>query len=314
MRQQPWSRRDFFRRSVAAGAVALGGTAALSACQSANTPAGGGTGGGSATGTAAGGGSVLEQARSAGTISIGIAGEQPYGFTLPDGTVTGEAPEVARAVLEAIGIAEIQAQQVEFSALIPSLNARRYDMVCAGMNITPERCDQAAFSIPDYSAQTAFLVPTGNPEQVTRFEDVAAKNLSLGVLGAAVEQDYAEAAGVTNIQVFDTQNAMLQGVVDGRVYCGSLTDISLKWLTTELNPDAPVEVTESFRPVVDGEEVVSAGGFVFRKGDTDLLEAFNTELAALHESGEWLKIASPFGFTEANVPPADLTTEQLCTA
>jgi polar amino acid transport system substrate-binding protein len=285
--------------------VAIGGATALSACQA--VPQGGAPGGA---------GGALERARQAGTINIGIAGEQPYGFTSPDGQVTGEAPEVARAVLQALGIAEIQAQQVEFSALIPSLNANRYDMVCAGMNITPERCGQAAFSIPDYSALTAFLVPTGNPQQVAKFEDVASKNLRLGVMGAAVEQDYAEAAGVPtgNVQVFETQNALLQGVTDGRVDCAALTDISLKWLTTELNPGAPVEVTAGFTPMADGEEVVSAGGFVFRQADNDLREAFNTELKALHDSGRWVEIASPFGFSEANLPADDLTTERLCSA
>src|ERR1700754_567005 len=177
MTHRGWSRRDFLRRAATAGAVAIGGTTALSACQAAPQSGPGGAGGG------------LERARQAGTINIGIAGEQPYGFTTPEGEITGEAPEVARAVLQALRIAEVQAQQVEFSALIPSLNANRYDMVCAGMNITPERCGQASFSIPDYSARTAFMVPTGNPQQVASFEDVATKNLPLAVLGAAVEQD-----------------------------------------------------------------------------------------------------------------------------
>src|SRR5207249_581725 len=153
MMQQTWSRRDFLRRSAVAGAVALGGGTALAAC-TAVPQAGPGQGG------------ALQRARDAKKINIGISGEQPYGFTTPDGKVTGEAPEVARAVLQAMGIPEINAQQVEFSALIPSLNASRYDMVCAGMNITPQRCGQAAFSIPDYSALTAFMVPKGNPQQV----------------------------------------------------------------------------------------------------------------------------------------------------
>jgi polar amino acid transport system substrate-binding protein len=299
--QRQWSRRDLLRRAATAGAVALAGGAALSACQ-AVPQAGPGQGG------------ALQRARAAGTINIGISGEQPYGFTTPDGQVTGEAPEVARAVLQAVGIKEIKAQQVEFSALIPSLNANRYDMVCAGMNIIPERCGQAAFSIPDYSALTAFMVPKGNPEQIKKFEDVAAKNLKLAVLGAAVEQGYAEAAGVKNIQVFDTQNAMLEAVTDGRVNAAALTDISLKWLTTKLNPGAPVEVTEGFTPVKDGKEVVSAGGFVFRQADNDLREAFNTELANLHKSGRWVELASPFGFSADNLPKDDLTTDQLCKA
>jgi polar amino acid transport system substrate-binding protein len=299
MTQRSWSRRDFLRRTAAAGAVALGGTTALSAC----------------TSTSSGGGSVLENARNSGTMRIGIAGEEPYGFTGTDSRVTGEAPDVARAVLQGIGIGDVQAEQVDFGSLIPALNANRYDMVCAGMNITPQRCQQAAFSIPDYTALTAFLVPRGNPQGVTTFQDIAAKNVPLAVLGAAVEQGYAQAAGVPagNISPFDDQNALLQAVTAGRVYAAALTDISLKWLAGK-NPQAGVEVTPGFTPTENGQDLVSAGGFVFRQGDNDLREAFNTELQNLHGNGRWVQIASPFGFSEANLPAAGLTTEQLCSA
>jgi polar amino acid transport system substrate-binding protein len=303
MTQRSWSRRDFLRRTATAGAIAIGGPAALAAC----TSTGGGGGGG--------GGGVLENARSAGSIRIGIAGEEPYGFTDLNGNVTGEAPEVARVVLQAMGIGEVQAEQVDFGSLIPALNANRYDMVCAGMNITAERCQQAAFSIPDYTALTAFLVPAGNPEGVATFEDIAAKNLPLAVLGAAVEQGYAQSAGVPpgNISPFDDQNALLQAVTAGRTYAAALTDISLKWLAGK-NPQAQVEVTAGFTPTENGQPVVSAGGFVFRQADNDLREAFNTELQTIHGNGRWVQVAAPFGFSEANLPAAGVTTEQLCSA
>jgi polar amino acid transport system substrate-binding protein len=306
MTQQGWSRRDFLRRTATAGAVALGGSTLLGACQAAG-------GGGAATG--GGGGGVLERARSAGRIKIGIAGEEPYGFTDVSGNVTGEAPAVARVVLQAIGVGDVQAEQVDFGSLIPALNANRYDLVCAGMNITPQRCGQAAFSIPDYSALTAFLVPAGNPQQVKTFEDIASKGLPLAVLSAAVEQGYAEAAGVPagKISAYDDQNALLQAVTSGRAYAAALTDISLKWLAGK-NPNAGVEVTAGFTPTKDGQPVVSAGGFVFRQADNDLREAFNAELQKAHQDGRWVKAASPFGFSEANLPTNGLTTEKLCAA
>lgn len=294
-----WSRRDFLRSSAAAGMLAIGGTA-LAACTS-TAPSGGG--------------SVLERARGAGTIRIGIAGEEPYGFTGVDGVVTGEAPEIARVVLQAMGIGEVEAEQVDFGSLIPALNANRYDMVCAGMNITAQRCQQAAFSTPDYTALTALLVPTGNPEGVATFAEVAAKNLKLAVLSAAVEQGYAEAAGVpaANISPYDDQNALLQAVTAGRANAAALTDISLKWLAAK-NPQAGVEVTPGFTPIVNGQEVVSAGGFVFRRADNDLREAFNTELRTIHGNGRWVQVASPFGFSASNLPADGLTTEQFCAA
>lgn len=199
--------------------------------------------------------------------------------------------------------------------MIPALNAGQFDVVSAGMFITPERCGQAAFSIPDYTAKTALLVPSGNPQQVNNFADIAEKNVRVAVLSAAVEKGYAEAAGVPegNIQTLDTQDSMLRSVIDGRVYCAALTDISLNWLVKQ-NPNAGVEVTESFDAKDEnGQPVISAGGFVFREADESLRTTFDDQLRRLHENGEWLRLAEPFGFTDANLP-GNLTTEELCSA
>lgn len=294
MTTSAWTRRDFLRRTATAGGLAVGGPLLFGACTRVET------------------GNALAAAREAGTISVGIAGEVPYGFT-SDGRVTGQAPEVARVVFSAIGIPEIEAQQVEFDGLIPGLNAQRFDVVSAGMFITPKRCQQAAFSIPDYIAPTAFLVPAGNPQQVTRFEDIVQKRLPIAVLSGAVEGGYAEDSGVPaeQIQVVGDQVGILQAVVNQRAYAAALTNISLNRLVED-NPDANVEVTEGFFPVIDGREVISAGGFVFRQRDDDLRRAFNEELRKAHQDGRWLKAARPFGFTEENLPPEDLTTEELC--
>lgn len=299
MSERMWNRRDLLRRSVWAGAAVLAGPTVLAACTS--------TGGGS--------GSTLQNARSAGTIKIGIANEAPYGFTDQSGKVTGESVEVARAVLKALGINEVQATAVEFGSLIPALNARQFDMVTAGMFINPERCANASFTDPDYTAPTAFLVPKGNPQGIKTFDDVKAKNLRLAVLSGAVEQGYAQKSGIPDgqIQVVDTQNTLLQAITAGRADAGALTNISLNDVVKK-NSSANVEVTSGFFPTIDGKETVSAGAFVFRKGDDDFVTAYNAELKKLHDSGQWLTLAAPFGFSQDNVPKADVTTQRLCTA
>ncbi|HTF53374.1 MAG TPA: ectoine/hydroxyectoine ABC transporter substrate-binding protein EhuB [Pseudonocardia sp.] len=293
-----WTRRDFLRRSAAAGAVALAGPAVLAACSSTSS------------------GDTLETAKKAGTIKVGIANEAPYGFTGPDGkTATGESVEVGRAVLKALGINAVDAQVVDFNGLIPGLNARQFDMVTAGMFINKARCGAATFSDPDYTAPTAFLVPKGNPKSVLTFDDVKSKTLKLAVLSGAVEQGYAQKSGIPDgqIQAFDTQNSLLQAVATGRADAGALTNISLNDVVSK-NPSAAVEVTKGFFPVIDGQETLSAGAFVFRKGDDAFVNAFNAELKKLHDSGEWLKIAAPFGFNQDNVPKSDVTTQRLCSA
>lgn len=300
MNDSRWTRRDFVKRSAMAGAAVVGAPAFLAACSK--------TGGGQSSQNA------LQSAKDAGTIKVGIAGEAPYGFQDKSGKVTGESPEVARAVFKNLGIPKISGTLTDFDGLIPGLNANHYDVVCAGMAILPERCANAAFSVPDYQTLTAFLVPKGNPKNIKTFDDIAKdSSVKLAVLGGAVERSFAKGAGVPDdqITVFDNQSALLQAVTSGRAYCSALTDISLRYLA-KTNPDAKVEVTPGIAPTVDGKKQVQYGGFVFRKGNNQLRDAFNTQLKKLHDSGKWVEIVKPFGFTKDNLPSPDVTTEQLC--
>jgi polar amino acid transport system substrate-binding protein len=157
------------------------------------------------------------------------------------------------------------------------------------------------------------MVPKGNPKQVMNFEDVKSKGVTLAVLSGTVEQQVAKATGIpdSQLQTYDGQAQLLQALQANRAYAGALTDISLKALLKQ-NPGANFEVTPGFVPVSDGKKQIQAGGFVFRKADTQLVEAFNKQLEKIHDNGEWLKIVQPFGFTKDNLPPKDLTTKQLC--
>src|SRR5690606_8155205 len=104
----------------------------------------------------------------------------------------------------------------------------------------------------------------------------------------------------------------LDAVVSGRADVYALTGISLRAMA-ENNADAPVEVTDPFVAVVDGVEQVGAGATVFRDGDEELREAYNEEPARIvGDQAEYERVLGPFGFTDAERPPADITTEMLC--
>jgi polar amino acid transport system substrate-binding protein len=258
-------------------------------------------------------GSTLERARSDGAIRIGISGERPYSYADTDGRVTGAQPEVARAVLARIGVPGLDAVQVPFQELVPRLREGQFDLVAAGMTVTPERCRDVAFTRPDFVAFPAFLVREGNPQKIRSFRDVARSRVRLAVLAGAAEIDYARAARVPDeqLEVVDSQSELFRSVADERVAAGVLTRLSL---ADELrrNPGSGLAVTDAVEPVAGGRRIVPGAAFAVRIGENDLLAAFDRELSALHASGEWLRITEPFGFTSDNLPPPDLTTEALC--
>ena len=128
-----------------------------------------------------------------------------------------------------------------------------------------------------------------------------------------MEGIYAEDSGVksSNIVEVPSQRDGLLSLEQGRLGAFGLTSITLNDVLKN-NPDAKVELTEPFTPVIKGEEKLGCGAAVFRQSDNDLREAFNGELAKLRESGELLTIIEPFGFGEETLPAEDVTTERLC--
>jgi polar amino acid transport system substrate-binding protein len=262
------------------------------------------------TGAATGGDSTLDRITDEGVVNVGFANERPYAFR-EGGELVGEAPAIHSYIFDQIGGIELEPQLFEFGSLIQSLNSERVDVVTAGMFITPERCQEAAFSNPEYVATTALLVASGNPEGLSDYASVAESDVTLAVMNGAVEVEQATANGVPDnrLQIVADQQAGLDAVKSGRADAFALTSISLRALAES---DNSVEVAEAFIPVVDGEEQIGAGAAVFRQGDDELREAFNEELRKLLESDKWLELVEPYGFTEAEKPDPSLTAEQLC--
>lgn len=243
---------------------------------------------------------------------MGFAGEAPYAYQ-DGGKLTGQAPAVHTEIWKSLGIQELRGVQVDFGQLIPGLNAKRFDVVAAGMFILPERCAQAAFSEPVYSAPQAFLVPKGNPKQIGDYGSVAKAGITLGVLPGAVEGIHAKKVGVADNKIIEvaSQRDGLAALKAGRIQAFGLTSISLRnILQQESSPE--VELTTPFVPVIDGKEQLGCGAAVFRKDTEDLRNAFNAELAKLKESGKLLELMQPFGFGPETIPGADITTEKLC--
>jgi polar amino acid transport system substrate-binding protein len=280
MQQQSMTRRRFLSRSAIVGAAVIGGPTLLSAC------------GGGEEDVA-----TLERAREEGFIRVGFANEAPYGFADAAGVLTGESPEVARAVFARLGVEEMDGVLTEFGSLIPGLQARRFDLVAAGMFITPERCEQVLFSDPSYCAPQAFLVQGGNPLGLTDYASVADNpDVRLGVLTGAVEAEQARA----------------NGVADGQIETLALTTISLNDLLETAGADSGLEVTDSFIAVIDGEEQLGCGGFAFHQDDEDFRNAFNEVLNEMKQNGELIPIVEGFGFAEAAEAGTDVTAEELC--
>ncbi|TQL69605.1 amino acid ABC transporter substrate-binding protein (PAAT family) [Nocardioides albertanoniae] len=245
------------------------------------------------------------------TITIAIAGEKPYSY-MEDGEPTGATVALHKEIFTKLGYENVKAEVVEWDGLIPGLNAGRYDVVSAGMSILPERCEQASFGDPEIMYTTAFAVPKGNPGGLKDMQDVADSDVRLAVINGAIEQGYAEQLGIDGVTTVNSAEDGYAAVQNGQADAFALTGISVRtWV--EENPDAGLEATDSFEAVVDDVVQVGAGATVFREKDSKLREDYNKELAKVTGSTDAYKgVLGEFGFTDAERPPENITTDMLC--
>ena len=288
------NRRSFIRGSgLVLSAAALGGLAACSRTSSGGDDEG----------------DLLSRLQDAGKITVGFAGEAPYSFD-EGGEVTGATVALHREIFGELGIDTVEGKLTDWGSLIPGLNAGQFDAVSAGMSILPDRCSEAAFSEPEFQYTTALMVPEGNPEGLENMQSFVDSDLVVATMAGAIESDYVKELDLDSIEVGGPQDGV-DALKAGNADAFALTAISLNYLAD--NTVDGVDVTESFVAEIDGVKQYGAGGTVFRKEDTSLLDAYNEKLAEIIADPErYLSIVGDFGFTEEELPPEDMTTEILC--
>jgi polar amino acid transport system substrate-binding protein len=251
---------------------------------------------------------TLQRIQRTGEVRIGYANESPFAYTTPDGTVTGESPEIAKKVFAKLGVKKVDAVLTEWGSLIPGLRAGRFDVIAAGMYVTPERCKQVAFANPQYQIQDTLLTLKGNPKNLQSYADVAKNpDAKLAVMAGSVELGYARDSGVKDgqlLQVPDT-TAQLQAVRASRADAAAGTALTMKGLAEKAGP-----TVEAIPKFADDPKHTGYGALAFRPDDTDLRDAVNQQLKAWLGTPDHLKTVAPFGFDKSNLP--DKTTAQLC--
>lgn len=236
----------------------------------------------------------LGQIRTTGTLRIGYAIEAPYAFLGPDGEVTGESPEIARVVASRLGIQRLVWRATEFSNLISDLGEGEFDVVAAGLFITPERQLQVEFSRPTFRVVPGLLVPEGSS-----LSQVPASSLDypspVAVLAGSAEEQTCRKQGLPESRLLSLPDAFFafQALRAGQARSLALSAPSLAWMARR---------EPGFRVVRKLNSRADYGGFAFRKSDQELAKAWNQELSQFIGTPEHLKLIERFGFSSSELP------------
>jgi polar amino acid transport system substrate-binding protein len=258
---------------------------------------------------------ALDRARQTGVIRIGYAVEAPFAFLVNQTNVTGESPEIARIITRRLGIPRIEWRLAEFGSLLPGLEARRFDVVAAGLFITPRRARRVAFSRPTFHVGSALLVrqstnpppPAAPPPPRSYLDLIRDPQTRVAVLSKSVEEEHLTTLGMPRNRLVrvpdaDTGKALVQA---GNVTALALSAPTVRWMAAQpslLRLEAvPIEPDPTTAPASPPEGV---GAFAFRTEDRLLREAWDRELMNFLGTDEHLGLIRTFGFTPSELPPA----------
>ncbi|KFF58580.1 ABC transporter substrate-binding protein [Cryobacterium sp. MLB-32] len=249
--------------------------------------------------------STLQNGKDLGYLRVGIANEPPYTEVNADGSVHGGEPDVLREVLKTMGIGEIQGIITPYDAMIPGLNANRWDVVAAGLFMKQSRCAAVAYSEPVIVSTESYGTPVGNPKNITTLADIQENaDLKIAVLSGGFEEGILKTIELPQDQIVlvkDSRSGM-EAVTANRADAFLLPTLSLRSLVEQ---DPSIEVTD---PIEDAPRTGS--GAAFRKGDTELLAEYNKQLAVFKETQAYTDIMVKWGFDPEAAK--GVTAAELC--
>jgi polar amino acid transport system substrate-binding protein len=233
--------------------------------------------------------------------------EPPFCYRASDGSITGCDVELARRVLQEIGVRSFVPVETEFAELLSGLADRRWDMT-TGLFITEERRRVADFSRPIWALPDGLLICPANSHGIVGYSSVAqTATLRLAVVRDQVQHSTALRLGVSadHIQVFDTYGDAAAAVTTGTVDAFASVAMAHRSFL-DRNSDLQLSVVEFPTSQAKAEQ----GAFAFAKAEAQLRCEVDDALAGFLGSTEHRALMTRSGFSPEQVDQIAPTKRQ----
>jgi polar amino acid transport system substrate-binding protein len=175
---------------------------------------------------------------------------------------------------------KVKHQPMDWDGIIPSLNAKKIDIIASGMSITDKRKEQVNFSIPYWKIEQVLVAPKDAGMSV---EQILDKGNKVGVQRGTTEAKWIEEnlikKGKKNFSLvyYDSAPLAVEDVVNGRIVAAAMDDAPAR----DAEKKKPVKIVGRFG--MPDEDF----GYAVRKADTELLQKIDAGLKKLMASPYW---------------------------
>lgn len=230
---------------------------------------------------------LLAEIRQRNVLQVGIATYTPWAMYDNEETLMGFEVDVAEKLAGDMGV-EIEFHLDGWADLLPDLLHGDFDVIIAGMSITPQRALLVNFTRPYAFNETTLLA---NQEKAGDFATVADFNKPAVVIGVWAGSVGVELAGEhfpeAEVRSFETDTGMFEAVREGSVHAVVASSPRPQFETLQY-PEAV------FMPLEEPLMVFGAGMAV-RKGDADFLRFLDSWIQ-YHSLSRWLSERRDYWF------------------
>lgn len=244
---------------------------------------------------------TLTKAQEASYVRMSSYQQPPHGwFDINSGKYSGIDVEVIEEVLKGLNIKTWDYVTADWGAMIPGLNACRWDIMSIGMTYTKLRSEQVQFSLPVYQYGVAMLVAKGNPKKIKGKADWKGKKVG-GIIGSTDDQVIGGVKGATYVP-FTKYSDLYRALSTGRIDAGMVDELQGAY-DFKLQPQPKITLVKEWTG-----KAVGISSIVMRKGDTEWVKAVNDQLKIMRTNGKLKAILLKYGMPASAYVTCDAPT------
>jgi polar amino acid transport system substrate-binding protein len=202
----------------------------------------------------------------------------PFAYVDKNGNPDGFDVKSVDWIAKELGF-KVKHQPMDWDGIIPSLNARKIDMIASGLSVTEERAQKVAYTIPYWVIKQVLVVKEDSdltPE--TALDSGNKVGVQRGTSEAKwMEENLLGKGKKFELVYYDSAPLAVEDVLNGRIVAAAMDDAPAEDAVRK----KPVKIIGGFG--MHDEEFA----YAVRKDDTELLNTLNEGLKRLMASPEW---------------------------
>jgi len=209
----------------------------------------------------------------------------PFAFVDKNGAPDGFDVKSVDWIAKEMGF-KVKHQPMDWDGIIPSLRAKKIDMVASGMSITDKRKEQVNFTIPYWKIAQVIVAPKDCTRSV---DELLSNGNKVGVQRGTTEAKWIKENLIKKgkdftLVEYDSAPLAIEDILNGRIVGAAMDDAPAQ----DAMRKKPVKIIGTFGMAREDF------GYAVRKEDTKLLNTMNEGLKKLMASPYWEELKKKY--------------------